>query len=420
MVLLVSHVDSEPGITSIEEAYLATLDPELAPKIDLVLLHPGVWREKCGTRRWLACRTVTEHHHIRTGVGEDFERLARIVTGNSIGLVLGGGGARGFSQIGVVRALREAGIPIDRVGGTSIGSVISAQVASNMSIDAMYEMNRRLWVEGKPLSDYTFPAMSIVRGRKPHNLLRTELAEIEIEDLPINYFCVSTNLSDSELVLHDSGPLWSAVRASGSLPGAGPPLFWGGKILVDGGVLNNLPGDIMRDRFGGIVIAVDVARARAINIPDTIDDVPSGWQILWRRINPFSEPLPVPTLFEILYRTATLSSVRLARRTAAQADVVIAPPVADYTIVDFAKIDEIIASGYSHAVEVLRAQTEGRVPDLLARIGRAPLAEFEGSTIETLKVKEAGRWQKRIKPATAVVGILIAAIGMMMLFEIAS
>ena len=139
--------------------------------------------------------------------------------------------------------------------------MISAQVASNMSIDAMYEMNRRLWVEGKPLSDYTFPAMSIVRGRKPHNLLRTELAEIEIEDLPINYFCVSTNLSDSELVLHDSGPLWSAVRASGSLPGAGPPLFWGGKILVDGGVLNNLPGDIMRDRFGGIVIAVDVARA---------------------------------------------------------------------------------------------------------------------------------------------------------------
>jgi NTE family protein/lysophospholipid hydrolase len=374
LLLLVGDVDGDPKLTEVEETLVARLDPLLAPRCDLVLLHGGDWKAKAGTAQWMAPRHVTEHHHLRRTSTGDFSRLARIARGTAVGLAFGGGGARGFSQIGVVRALREAGIPIDRVAGTSIGSLIGAQVAMGMSVEEMRERNRRLWIDGKPLSDYTFPAIALVRGRRLQNLIKNELAGIEIEDMPLRYFCVSGNLSQADLSLHDKGPLWPGVRASGSIPGWGPPMFYKGDILVDGGVLNNLPGDILRERFGGLTIVVDVSPHGSVNVPDSLEDPPSGWSLLWQRLNPFGPRGGVPSMVEILYRTATLSSDRMSKLTYGMADLVLAPPISRFGIVQFSAIDDLIEVGYRYACDQLERLDRAGALWKVTNAGRAEAA----------------------------------------------
>ncbi len=366
MVLMVADISGAPELREIEATVLARLDPALAPRLDLVLLHGADWRLNNGAQQWLAPRAVQEHHHLRRWSDEDFARLARIIVGRAVCLVLGGGGARGFAQIGVVRAMREAGIPIDRVGGTSIGSLIGAQVAMDMPSDEMHVRNVNLWVGGKPMRDLTFPAMSIVHGRRLHNLVKNELMGFQIEDLPIRFFCVSGNLSTTDLAMHDQGRLWPAVRASGSFPGAGPPMFLDGEVLVDGGVLNNLPGDIMRERYGGTLIVVDVSPLTSeLRVPQDMEYAPSGWRILWSRIKPWGKPLPVPTILDVLYRTATLSSSIMSKRTHALADMVLTPPVGEYAVTDFEKIDEVVEIGYRYARERLAELTDGPVKAMM-------------------------------------------------------
>lgn len=361
LVLVVSSVDSDPSLTEAEISLIDQLDADLAPRIELVLLHPEEWRHHCGTNRWLEPRKAVEFHHLRAWSEPDFARLARIVTGNAINLVLGGGGARGFSQIGVLRALMEAGVPIDRVAGTSMGSLIGALFAQGHSIEDITKVNRKIWLEGKPLSDYTFPLISILRGRRLHNLVKNALHDWKVEDLPITFFCVSSNLTSADLMIHDHGALWEGVRASGSLPGGGPPMFLRGNILVDGGVLNNLPGDLMIERFDGAIIAVDVSQQDPLTIPEKFYETPSGWRILFNKLNPFENTFQVPGIFEILYRTATLSSDRLLKQTLDRVDFLMVPPVGQFSIASLGKMEQIIDTGYRYAIKQLHGELDPRI-----------------------------------------------------------
>jgi NTE family protein len=365
LVLLLATVDAEAGPRPLEDAFINCLERQLAPRTDLVLLHDEQWREACGARRWLEPRTITEWHHVRCWQAEDFARLARVLSGNPICLVLSGGGARGLAEIGAVHALRDAGVPIDRVGGTSMGAIIGAMVALGYGIEQLTAIHREAWLERAPLSDYTFPAMSIIRGRRMHSLIRETFADHQIEDLPIPYFCISANLTNANQIVHDRGPLWQAVRASSSLPGTGPPLFVDGQVLIDGGVLNNLPVDVMHERYGGFVIGVDVSPEQAMTVPRDLEQVPSGWRLLWNRLNPFSPTLPIPGIFEILYRTATLNACRWANVTRSLADLVILPPVAHFGTLEFKSFDAIIEAGYREAARVLRAASDSRLSPYL-------------------------------------------------------
>lgn len=371
LVLLLATVDAEARPRPLEDAFINCLERQLAPRTDLVLLHGEQRKEACGARRWLEPRAITEWHHVRCWRAEDFARLARVLSGNPICLVLSGGGARGLAEIGAVHALRDAGVPIDRVGGTSMGSIIGAMVALGYGIEQMTAIHRGAWLKRNPLSDYTFPAMSIIRGRRLHNLIRETFADHQIEDLPIPYFCISANLTDAVQTVHDRGPLWQAVRASSSLPGTGPPLFVDGRVLIDGGVLNNLPVDVMHERYGGFVIGVDVSPERAMTVPCDLEQVPSGWRLLWNRLNPFCQTLPLPGIFEILYRAATLSACRWANVTRGLADLVILPPVTHVRTLEFKSFDAIIAAGYREAARVLRAATDPRLSPYL-RADRLP------------------------------------------------
>lgn len=214
------------------------------------------------------------------GHDADFERVARFLTGNAIGVVLGGGGARGFAHIGVIRALREAGVPIDMIGGTSMGALIGAQPALGWDDATMLRINRESFVRSNPVSlrDYTLPVYSLMAGRRLERDLMSRYGEACIEDLWIGFFCVSSDLTRARAKIHRAGPIWKAVRASIALPGVFEPVVQDNRLLVDGAVLNNLPGDVMRQLGGGWVIAVDVSPERDLEVRE--ERLPSPWRVL--------------------------------------------------------------------------------------------------------------------------------------------
>src|SRR6202035_4079754 len=193
---------------------------------------------------WLEGSPVALHHHV--GDAADLGRLARLITRRGGRLVLSGGGARGFAHLGIIRALREARVPIDFVGGSSIGSIIAAGVAVGWSDDEMRLRYRRSFVDTNPVNDYTFPFVALTRGRKVSRLLQREYGDILIEDLRRPFFCVSANLSTGRALEHRDGRLADALRASVAIPGVLPPVFHGDDVLVDGATINNLPVDVMQ------------------------------------------------------------------------------------------------------------------------------------------------------------------------------
>ncbi len=229
------------------------------PGVRLILAHTGPERPR-NTAAWLAAVGPDRHHHVRTDDAATVARLARILDGESIGLVLGGGGARGYAHLGVVKALMDAGVPIDHVGGASSGATIAAALSLDMSWDDAYAASRNATVDHGSLVDFTFPAVALARGRKVMTGIREAYGDMLIEDAWLDFFCVSSDLSAGRLRVHSTGPMALAVRASVSIPGTFPPVLGeGNSVLVDGGIMNNLPVDVMRSVYDpGRVIAVDL------------------------------------------------------------------------------------------------------------------------------------------------------------------
>jgi len=328
---------------------------------DLVLLHESEDGPPRTTTTWLALRPFVAHHHLRAGSRRDFERLARRLTGKSVGLVLSGGGARGFAHIGVIQALEEAGIPIDRLGGTSMGAVIAAQYAIGLDPLAMLELNR-VWQERNPLWDLTLPMIALVSGRTGLRILDRMFGDRRIEDLWIDYFCCSTNLSRSELSVHRDGPLARWVRASISIPGIAPPLrIDNGDLLVDGGVLNNLPADVMRLLGSGRTIAVDVALPGALVMDPHEGEMPSPWGMLRDYVNPMAGTRRrSPSIFAILERTTLVASLSLSQRVSREVDLYLSPPVASFGSFEWGALERIVATGLEFARErIAQWQAEG-------------------------------------------------------------
>jgi HPt (histidine-containing phosphotransfer) domain-containing protein len=161
-------------------------------------------------------------------------------------------------------------------------------------------------------------------------------------------------------------------------------LFDGGRILVDGALVSNVPADVVARRHSGRIIAVDVSIPRKRSIPDEYDElVPSGWQILWRRLNPFLEPLRVPGIHEILVRSTLIGGSESHRRARELADLLIQPPVSGYGLLDFHAIDRLIEIGYEHTNKELASMGKASLqalfsssdvaPPELAHISSAPL-----------------------------------------------
>ncbi len=366
-LLLLARAESMPGHWG---ALAGVRESSMAPqRAELLLLHDEKIR-RGAAGRWLAVQPGIPHHHI-TGAA-DVHRVARMLTGRGVGLVLSGGGARGFAHIGIVKALREARVPIDLVGGTSMGAILAAGVAQCWSVEELKERLHAAFVEAKPLRDYTLPFVSLVSGRKVSRALRKDCGDIDIEDLPLTFFCVSSNLTTGHSMVHRHGLLWLWLRASVAIPGVLPPIVHRGEVLVDGGTMNNLPVDAMRELGRGPVIGVDVGADRAFTTQNEEVDVPLPWQLMsWLRVRRNR-----PNIFQILWRAGMVNSSAMTAAHREKTDLLLQPPLAQIDMLNWAAFEKAIAAGYEYAVRRLEALP----PESLLRQGAAELEEPTAGT----------------------------------------
>ena len=297
----------------------------------------------------------------------DFHRLARRLCGKSIGLVLGGGGARGIAQVGIIRAMEEAGIPIDIVGGTSIGSFIGALYARHADVVPMFGLSKKF--SGRMASmwrfalDLTYPSASYTTGHEFNRGIFKTFGNHQIEDFWLEYYCNTTNISKSRGEIHTSGYAWRYVRASMSLAGLIPPLCDEGSMLLDGGYIDNLTVSHMKSIGADVIFAIDVG-ALDNDTPQTYGDSLSGAWAFFNRWNPFSTTPNPPTLAEIQGRLAYVSSVdALERAKTMPGCIYMRPPIDDYGTLDFGKFDEIYAMGHKFGQEFLdKLREDGVLP----------------------------------------------------------
>lgn len=352
-VILLARADEDPGPGALERALLNHPRRVTDARQWLVLVHPErTHRLPEGTRRWLDCRTVEHHHHLRWGDGEDMGRLARHLAGRAVALVLGGGGARGFAHIGMYRALREAGVPIDLVGGTSMGASISAEIAMGWSPEKLELMNRRIWVRIRPHKAYTIPMISIIGIRKRDRIGRMLYGETEIEDLWTPFFCVSSNLTTAEMMIHRRGSLLWACTASASLPGAAQPVLLDGELLCDGALLNNLPADVARRMGCGTIIAAEVSVEEDAQF--CCDRIPRPMEIVRDRLLR-RRKIHFPSLMEIALRASLLHSARGERAALEDADFALRPPIDHFRLMDFDALEALVKVGYDYARQEVAA-----------------------------------------------------------------
>uniref|UniRef100_A0A8C5DSU0 lysophospholipase n=1 Tax=Gouania willdenowi TaxID=441366 RepID=A0A8C5DSU0_GOUWI len=347
----------------------------------LVLLHREDGPQPKGTVEWLNMRSwISRHLHLScprrvfskrshpkllelyqrvfekpADRHSDFSRLARVLTGNAIAVILGGGGARlGCSQVGIMRALCEAGIPVDLIGGVSIGSLMGALYAEDRSHSLLRIRAREWTVEMtsvfKKILDLTYPITSMFSGAAFNSSIRNVFNSKQIEDLWIPYFNITTDITASAMRVHTDGSLWRYVRASMSLSGYLPPLCdpKDGHLLMDGGYINNLPADVARSMGAKVVIAIDVGSRDETNLTNYGDSL-SGWWLLWKRLNPLAEKVKVLNMAEIQTRLAYVCCVRQLESVKSNDYCeYIRPPIDRYRTLEFGKFDEIAEVGYQH------------------------------------------------------------------------
>jgi NTE family protein len=314
--------------------------------VDLVLMHPAGLVAPQGSEVWAATMQPARLFHVRHGSDADADRLARVLTGQSVGLVLSGGGARAYAHVGAIRALHERGVPIDFVGGVSMGAIIAAGLAMGWDDPEMELRIRKAFVETSPLDDIALPMIAMTHGEKVRERLTEHFDDRCIADLWLPFFCLSANLTTGAYHLHKTGLVREALRASISLPGILPPVTSGRDVLVDGAVLKNYPADVMRAIQLGPIVGVDIGRGRSIEAEDV--QAPSLWRWIlsgdWRR---------GPPIVSLLIRSATVRGGPEVAQSHAVTDVLILPEVDNIEIRDWKAFEPAARAGYTATIAAL-------------------------------------------------------------------
>nr|XP_008101997.1 PREDICTED: neuropathy target esterase isoform X1 [Anolis carolinensis]XP_008101999.1 PREDICTED: neuropathy target esterase isoform X1 [Anolis carolinensis]XP_008102000.1 PREDICTED: neuropathy target esterase isoform X1 [Anolis carolinensis] len=456
-ILIVGLGDQEPTLGELEQMLENTAVRALK---QLILLHREDGPTPARTVEWLNMRSwCSGHLHIKcprrvfsrrspnklremyekvfeknADRHSDFSRLARVLTGNTIALVLGGGGARGCSHIGVIKAMEEAGLPIDLIGGTSIGSFIGALYAEERSA-VRTKQRAREWAKSMnsvfaTVLDLTYPITSMFSGSAFNASIHQVFQDKQIEDLWLPYFNVTTDITASAMRVHKDGSVWRYVRASASYTPYLPPIcdpkdshllvdgcyvnnvpgsLWryvrasmtlsgylpplcdpkDGNLLMDGGYINNLPADIARNMGAKTVIAIDVGSQDETDLCNYGDSL-SGWWLLWKRLNPWAEKVKVPDMAEIQSRLAYVSCVRQLEvvKTSSYCEY-IRPPIDRFKTMDFGKFDEIYDVGYQHGRVVFGGWCRGDIIEKMVK-DRHSADFYESKRMDVLMCPSAG------------------------------
>ena len=355
-VIVVANADDRTAVSAMGDRV-----PSFAQQWSLVLRHPPDTVRPRDTARLLDSAGVDSVYHVRSGNEKDLARLARILTGRAVSLVLGGGGARGFAHLGVLRALEELGVVVDMVGGSSIGAPISGWIAQGLNAAQCLDSATQAF---KSLMDPTLPLTSLLAGERITRMIFDQTGDWDIEDYWLPYFCVSTNLTTGQTRVHRRGNSARAIRASVSIPGVLPPVPDGNELLVDGGVLNNLPIDIMRElNPAGILIASDVTPPRALPARSDFGLSVSGWRLALRNLFRWRDPRPIPGVAATLVRSMMVGSELTRRRvlTEGLTDFYQNTDVTDVGMLQFDAVRQAADAGYRGSITPL-TEWQGKTP----------------------------------------------------------
>lgn len=339
---------AEPEPNAMEQAAMRWV---AAPQRTLLLVREKAAKTITKSAVWIDPREPKLHHHVALDSDADFAKVARFLTGRAVGLVLAGGGALGCAHLGVIQALREANVPIDFIGGASAGAAMGGAIARGMSVEETLDQMEAMFIKAKAMRRLTLPLYSLLDPTVFDSELRQRYGAKDIADQPINFFGVSTNLSTNGLHVHRRGPLWECVRASGSLPTILPPFIDSdGNILVDGGVLDNVPVKVMHDLKTGPNIVVSLGDPDEVWRTDVeYDDIRGRWTLMRDVLLRRKREAEFPSIVEIMSRSMVVASRMASKEMLGEDDILVNPPIIpDMQILDWHLGRELaeIASDY--------------------------------------------------------------------------
>jgi NTE family protein len=344
LVVVATDFRASTELYPIEQTLNLYAQTILNKKIYLVLLHEQEAPLPEGTHHWLHHRKVYLHLHIRRNHPPDIRRFCRIITHQAVGVVLGGGGAKGFAHVGAVRALLEAGVEIDFLGGTSAGALYGIGMTHADFDQEVINYHCQDSAESKLTSnDFSFPLLSMMSGSKMTNYLRKMFGSSGLEDIWVTSYCVSTNYSSASAKVHERGPAWKMIQASIAIPGVFPPVIIDRQLHVDGGVVDNLPVEPMH-RFPVqhiIAISLSSLSAQEIDFPD----VPKVRTLLWDKITG-KRKYRLPGITSLLINSLTLNSRQKQESTKASASLYFELDLRGVGMMDDNKWREIITKGH--------------------------------------------------------------------------
>jgi NTE family protein len=327
-VVLVAQGDAPPPT--------GPLAPAPARSPDVVLMGAGA--DPARREAWVAATEAWQLTVVDGDPAIGLRPLADRLAGRSLGLTLAGGGARAFAHIGVLRELEDAGIHVDRVAGSSVGAIIAGLHASGRDGDELEEICYAEFVRRRPFSDWTLPTHSMAKGRRMHEALVRAFGDSVFEGLPRQLHTVSTDLMTRTRQVHRRGVLVDAISASARLPVLFAPVpDDSGRLLIDGGVLDNLPVDLLTERDEGPVVAVSISMGGGGN---------GGGRARTGRPR-------VPALGETLLRTMMIGSGGAVAAARAQGAWVVTPPTLGVGLLEFHQLDRMIEAGRTAARTLL-------------------------------------------------------------------
>ncbi|MFI4918704.1 MAG: patatin-like phospholipase family protein [Legionellales bacterium] len=359
-ILLVGQLSDSPLLNELEKAVFLN-KKSMGSNVELVLLANSDTQLAYGTKNWFYQRDLARHYNIRRNKESDMNSFIRLITGNGIGLVMSGGGARALAHIGLIRALEELHISVDYIAGTSMGALIGGCLALEMDHQTILDTLADLFHKFNKKIDYTLPISAIIKAKLLGQLMRNGYGEqTMIEELWKKFFCVSTDISANELYVHQDALLWKAIRSSIALPTIFPATHdRNNHIHVDGGILNNLPVDIMLEKInGGKIIASSLQIRHHIPTLKYEDDTTSGWylflkHILLPKIWRIEHKKNFIALTTVMHESMLLGSSKHQQEMEKLADYNVVLDIDNFSLLNFKPIRKIAELGYQQAMRAL-------------------------------------------------------------------
>lgn len=353
LVVLATDFYEESGLQEIEKHLDLYSQNILNKKIYLLLLHPERAKFPENTRRWFVDRRIDLHIHYRKNHGPDIRRFARILANKAIGLVLGGGGAKGFAHLGVIKALYEEGVEIDFLGGTSAGALYGMTAAyCDFDKDKIDFYSRDSANSKLTTNDFTIPLISFMSGKKMSNYLIKMMGETYLEDFWVGSYCVSTNYSNATSRVHDRGLAWKQIEASIAIPGIYPPVVIDNQLHVDGGVVDNLPIETMYNYPVRHIIAISLTQLKSR--PVDFDETPSAAAMLWDKITG-KKKFRLPGITSILVNSLTLNSRQKQEMTKSGVAIYLEMELKGIGMMDDSRWKEIVQKGHDQMKAILES-----------------------------------------------------------------